>query len=956
MHVLQLCLLSLLGCASAVGAQVSEPAQEPAEPIRFGDGGGHVYGTALLPPGAYDPDLPTPESLLGRPWGQRIASHEEILRALRTWAEASPRATLETYGTTHEGRELVTLVITSEANQGRLAELRAGLARLSDPRGLTEAEGSRLVRDLPACAWMGYSIHGDETSGADAAPLVAYRLIAGQDAEVKALLDEVVVVMDPCLNPDGRERIRAMTHWMSGYRTNLNHESLHRGRWPYGRGNHYLFDMNRDWMAGVCPETRGRWQVLSRWRPQLFVDAHEMSALDTFLFYPQAAPLNAALPPYLTTWQGRFADDAGAAFDDFGWGYYTREWADAWYPGYSDSWGSLNGAIGMLYEQAGLGGQPLRRASGVIETYAQSVHGQVVASLANLETLRAGREQILSAYLADRRACVDPQGLLAGRTLVLRSDNAERLRRLVGVLEGQGIEVSRAGADFTARDVVSAWGEASESLHFDHDEVLLVAGDQPQARLIKAYFDLDPRIDDETLRDERARLERGEGSRLYDVTAWDLARQFGIDAWWCSAGDLSLDPSPPLAAGGAVVGETDGPAYAWAVDSRDDGSLRFLARAFELGVKVHASDRPFTFTVIQGGEARERSLARGSLLIRRHENSAGVGSLIAAAAAQAGVDVLATTTGRSRGEAPDLGGQHFHLLHGPRVAMVSGEPCSSSDFGNLWHHLDVDLGLAVTLLEARDLGSYDLRRYDVLILPPGGLGTVLEDAQDSLTAWVEAGGTLIACGGAANALAAGGELTSVKRRRDVLDGLEAYEFAARQQGEVGSREWDPAEVWDGEAPPPTAEDESEQQVQMAPGDGIPAGHPDADRQDAWMRRFMPSGTILRGAPDPEHWLTVGCGDELPILFRGRTALVLDGRAPVRFEARERLRLAGLLWPEARVRLDGAVWLSQEGRGHGQVILFATNPVFRGSTRATARAFSNAVLLGPGLGADPALDW
>lgn len=925
-------VLLLAPLSSAVGS-LPQDRQRPAvrfEPIRFGDAPEHAYDRPLLPGAEYDPDLPTPDELLGQRWGSRIASHDEVLSALRTWAAASPRASLVPYGRTHEGRELAVCVITSEANQQRLEEVRQGLARLHDPRGLPQEEGQRLARELPACAWMGYGIHGDETSATDAAGLVAYHLIAGRDPEVRALLEEVVVVLDPCLNPDGRERIRAMTRWLSGYRTNLDRVSLHRGRWPYGRGNHFLFDMNRDWMAGVCPETRARWSVLQRWRPQLFVDAHEMGAHDTFLFYPQEKPHNPSLPPYLLEWQGRFADDAGAAFDERGWGYYTREWADAWYPGYSDAWGSLNGAIGMLYEQAGLGGQPLRRPSGVIETYTESVHGQVVASLANLETLRANRAALLTDYVAGQRALVEDDG----RLLVLASENPARVRRVVGALEAQGLEVFRARDDFVGRDVSGSDGSRQEQRAFDAERAWVVPAAQPGRRMLEAYFALDPRIDPETLADERARLERGDSSRLYDLTAWDLARQTGVDAWWCTADDPALEPAEAPARGGALVGAAEERAYAWAADATDDAAPVFAARALELGLAVHCSDRPFAVTVTRDGRPTAVRLPRGSFLVRRHENDGDVDDRVARAATAAGIDVLATGTGRAPGATPDLGGRRFHLLARPRVALVTGEGTSSSEFGHLWHHLDVRLGLAATLLEARELTRYDLRPYEVLVLPPGrGMGGVIEEAGEALETWVRGGGTLVACGSSAHALAAAQELTSVRRRRDVLEDLERYEFAARRQLGVDALDAD------ADADEEDAEDD-------------PDRHPDPERQDALQRRFMPTGAILRARVDPRHWLVRGCGDELGVLLGARTSLLFDGRAPVRFAEQERLALAGLVWPEATRRLAGSVWLTREARGHGQVILFATNPCFRGSTAATARAFTNAVVLGPGLGADP----
>ncbi|HEX6884526.1 MAG TPA: M14 family zinc carboxypeptidase, partial [Planctomycetota bacterium] len=406
----------LLGCSAPpgsaqAGAAAPSSGQEPSrapdafQPIRFGDPEALAYDAPFFPGARHDAAVVTPDSILGQAHGTRLAHHAEILACFRAWAASSPRIRLETFARTHEGRELVWAAISSPANLARLDALRADMQKLADPRGLSEAEAQRILAG-PAVAWMGYSIHGDELSGSDAAVALGYHLVASQDADVAELLDQLVIVIDPCLNPDGRERIIGMVEQSAGLTPNLDYESLHRGRWPWGRGNHYLFDMNRDWMAGTQPETRGRWQAVLSFRPQLFVDAHEMGSDDTFLFYPQAKPHNPQLPVNQQAWMERYGSDAARAFDAHGWAYYTREWADAWGPFYSDAWASLTGAVGILYEQASTSGFPLVRPSGKVLTYREAVHHQVTASWANLGTLRANRGEILRDYLANGRANV----------------------------------------------------------------------------------------------------------------------------------------------------------------------------------------------------------------------------------------------------------------------------------------------------------------------------------------------------------------------------------------------------------------------------------------------------------------------------------------------------------------------------------------------------------------------
>jgi hypothetical protein len=923
--------LALLGFAGAALAQV--PAPEPFTPLRFGDPPDAAWEEPWFPGSTHDPDFPTFDQFLGAAAGSRIAHHGELLAACRAFAAASPRVRLVEHGTSHEGRTLFHLVITRPDRLADWEPLEAEFQLLADPRRLSAEEAEERCKILPAVAWLGYGIHGDETSGVDAAALLAWHLAAGTSPDVTELLDRLVVVIDPCLNPDGRQRFLAQLEQMAGYVTDLDHASLQRGRWPFGRGDHYLFDLNRDWIAGVAPETRARWATVQRYWPQLFVDGHEMHALDTFLFYPQAAAHHPSLPPTLLGWQGRLADQMARAFDAYGWAYYTREWADAWGPFYSDAWGSLTGAVGMLYEQARTAGRPVRRASGEIVPYREAVHGQVVASLASLRTLSAERSGFLRDFHRARRSAVEDVDRARVYVVPAGGPHLERTARLERLLQAQGIETRRVEA-FALRDAVGALGQREERLACAAGS-LLVPLSQPQGRLVSAFLDFDPQLPEAYLQQERTDLEQlGEG-HLYDVTAWDLGRAFGLEAWWGQADWSELQPHtapvvPELPAEtGRVVG--------WALDGREDSSLRFAARALELGLELHASDRAF--------RAAGREFGRGSLLVRSHENGEDplLAALVGRAARDAGVRVVPLVTGRSPDDGPDLGGGHFRLLERPRLAILSNDPVDAPSFGHLWRHLDVELGLSYTALDAAQWGSADLRRYNVLVLPSGDLGPWLSGHGTELRRWLEEGGTLVACGASAAALAdAELGLSVVRRREDVLAEVPIYQAAARLDLAAGRTAVDPQALYAGTAGAAGAE-------LLAEGDEADAEA--LARRDHWAERFAPSGAILRGVLDQRHWLTVGCAEQLPLIYSGARVLLHRGAVPVRLAEGEALRLGGLLWPEARDRLALGAYVTVESVGAGQVILFADDPVFRGYFLGTARLFGNAVVYGPGLGTD-----
>lgn len=904
------------------------PRERAATPIPQGDpqwSPGLSWDEPFFPDSRHDPAIPSPDAILGVPAGSRLASHDEILAAYRLWANASPRLELYPYARSHEGRQLVYAVITSPENHARLDTWLASRFEGAVP-GERDADAEReAMAGKPIVCWLGYGIHGDEPSATDAALVMGWHLVAGISEDVTTLLDDMVIVIDPCLNPDGRERIQTQLVQMSGYVTNTDYAAMQRGRWPAGRGNHYLIDMNRDWVAGVAPETRGRWSAIRAFEPQVLVDGHEMGPLDTYLFYPQAPAHHPQLPASLGEWQTRFADDQAKAFDRYKWGYYTREWADAWYPGYSDAWGSLNGAIGLLYEKGRTLGQPVKRASGEVVSYRESVHTQVVSSVANLATAHANRASILADFRRERDAIVAAEQENGEAFVVLPGDKPERLAVLTDVLDGHGIEYRFVGGG-SLSGAVDRFGAATEELDLPAGTLVVPAG-QKQARLLRAYFDFDPRMPVDYLNKERAEVEKTGSSLIYDVTAWNVGMAFDLPCYWGRTSGLE-DGAAPSDPGARSEGSGGRDAYAWIVDGASDRAPRFAARALELGVQVHLGDEAFT--------ANGRTFAPWSLLVRSHENGPTVATLLDDAARWAGVELVAVGTGRSPDAGPDLGGGHFTLLTRPRVAILGGEGSSTTQFGGLWHHLDVRLGMPHTIAEGL---PWDLRRYNVILAPSGMAGELRSGA---LRDWIRAGGTLIATGSSVGGALGENGPSSVVRHRDALDDVAAYRAAARRELAAGTASVDAEALWSGELEPGGAD--------FDVNEGEDGALPGGEDRDAWMRRFAPSGAILRAHVDTEHWLSAGVGEELPVLMGGSTALLSKGSAPVRLAEASDLRLSGLLWPEARERLQLSAYATVESVGRGQVILFNGDPTFRGYWLGTARLLTNALVYGPGMGA------
>ncbi|UCC30622.1 MAG: hypothetical protein JSU86_20805 [Phycisphaerales bacterium] len=911
--------------------------------------------------GSLDPNIPTPESIIGHAIGDGAVHYEPMVRYLHALAGASPLVTLTPYAQSHEDRTLYYVTITSEANHVALSKIKADNAKLADPRTLDgRQEAERILDYLPGIGWLAYCIHGDELSSTDAALQVAYQLVAGTDKATRRLREELVIHIDPLMNPDGRERYQGQIRHLTGKVSNPDYQAMqHWGLWSRGRGNHYLFDLNRDWLMQVHPETRGRAAKILEWNPHLVVDSHEMGSLDTYLFDPPREPFNLNLSEANLQWRRRFSADQAKAFDRHGWSYYTQEWYEEWYPGYTNAWTSLLGAIGILYEQAGVQAAEIKQATGKILTYRESVHHHVVSSLANLESLRANRRAILKDYLADQQWAVSEAQ--SGSEVFLLPPPADRrlFERFRDLLSRHGLEVGVAANPFTANDVVDIWGNKTDMQALPAG-TLVVRAAQPRRRLLQAILEFDPHMSDRFLHEERKDLENHRGTRVYDVSAWNLCMAYGLTAYW--AGGV-----PELTLGEGTARDNahpeKKPAYGFLIDGASSDIYPAMVRLLEKKCKVRVANKAFT---ISGHE-----YAPGAVLLRNHENPGELRQLLEGLTGDLDLDIRAVDTALCEA-GPDLGGNRFRLLVEPRIAIASQWPISSTSFGSAWYLLDARTGLRTSPVNLQAIGWIDLRKYNVILLPhswgPEGMRGILnEGARNKLRNWIKAGGTLIALGNSA-AFAAGKDhgLSSVRLRRDVLDKLSVYEEALKREQSARDIKVEPAAVW-GTIENAPGDDSAESPKEDDKTAAKPKAKPDLEtlkRQDAWLRMFRPSGAIAAASLDPEHWLCFGVagnrtnGEKLPVLLSGQSVFMSKHpvKTPVRLAAKDNLRLSGLLWPEARDRLANSAYATVERVGYGQIILFAGDPFFRAYLEGTGRLFLNALLLGPGLGTSQPVPW
>jgi hypothetical protein len=863
--------------------------------------------TAEFWPGAiYDSRVPTLRQVLGYDPGERITSPDGVVRYLHALAAAVPsRMQVFDYGESWEGRKLVYAAIGSEANLRRLAEIRAGMARLADPRRTPEAEARRLISGLPVAVWLAYGVHGSEISSSDAALLTAYHLLAAKDDKLTAqVLSQALVLINPVQNPDGRERFLHNFEASLGLEPDASRLSAeHNEPWPGGRTNHYLFDLNRDWISLTQPETRGIVKALLEWHPLVFADLHEMAPDSTYYFTPEAAPYN----PHLTAGQRAslqlFGRNDAKWFDHFGFDYFTREVYDAFFPGYGASWPAYYGAIAMTYEQASVRGLVVRRNDETVLRYRDTVRRHFVASLATAETAARHREKLLGDFYRYRATAIAEGGSEPVREYILpRGLDGAATDKLAGILLEQGVEVQRAIAAFRAGNREYAAG------------TYVVPLAQPAKRLIRTLLDPVTPMDEAFVRQEEARRQRKLRTEIYDVTAWSLPLMFNVEA--VARPEPSAGSFEPARPGRVVPGEVRGTkaTVAYLVPWGSAAAGRLLTAALRQDLRVSSSDRPFTMNAVK--------YPSGTLIFKVLDNPPDLGARLARLASETGAAVHGTDTGWVE-EGVNFGSRYVVHVRKPVVALAWDQPTTATSAGWARFVLERQFGYPVTVVRTAQLGSADLSRFQVILLPEGeNYSQVLgPDGCEHLKEWVEGGGTLIA-------LSAGAVAFLAERKVDLLD---VSQENAIQPGEDSRKEGKEEDRVPGRLFASQEDYEKAIRASSELPDGV-------------------TGVLARARVNPDHWITGGVAPNVIAMVQGRaifSPIKLDnGVNAVIFEAPEKLLASGYLWAENRKQLAYKPLVIVEPTGRGMVIGFTADPNYRASLDGMNLLFLNAVFRGP----------
>jgi hypothetical protein len=835
--------------------------------------------------------VPSFSDITGFGFGERITQHFEMVRYLEALAVVSPRVSLITQGTSWEGRELLLAIVTSAENHERLEEIQRNAQRLGDPRQLPQGESEGVIANQPVIVWLGGSIHGFELSGTEGVLKLLEHLTLNDDDQTAEVLRNAVVLIDPILNPDGRDAHAYFNMQRGGREPNPERfDWSNDTNWWEGlkfRTGHYFFDTNRDWFAHTQRETRNRVEVIQQWRPQVGVDAHEMGPDVEFYFDPPTDPVSPFFPEYATKWFEVFGSGHADAFDERGFEYTKREMFNYFYPAYTTSYLSYQGAVGMLYEQGSTRGLALKRSDGTIRTLADALEQQYIASLALVRTAAAHRQEMLRDYYNAHRAAIDDGQRGIRRYIISGEGDPYLTSELVNALLRNGIEVYRLNEDVQFNSVLDRRGD-SIGRHTIRTGSFVVEAAQPRNRLIRALLEPKVPLPEEFLREARERVERGENPRFYDITAYSLPLLFNLNAYSTADGrSVNAERVPEEIIPAASVPDYEA-GYAYLIDGKQTKSVSALYHMRDRGYRVAMMTEP---TRIQGID-----FARGTVVVRVNQPSEGVHTAVREVAGRFGLQVHAIETGRAERGFTAPGSPTTIDFRKPEIALVAEYPVFGYSFGWLWYTLDRQYEIPHTILRTGALRNLPLDRFDVIVLPSLSGSMLAREIGDEgvqrLKQWVRDGGTLVAITGG------------------------AVDFV-REQLELTSLEsWYDAE------------------------------------ENKKKQRFSVPGAIFNTHINTDTWLSAGLPDELPVLVNSANIYLPseDPPSPARrvvvTYADENMLAAGHAWDESLERMPGAVFAYEERAGSGRVIVFAEDVNFRAYLRGPNRLLLNAIVVGP----------
>lgn len=673
-----------------------------------------------LPKGyTYNPAIPTPKQVLGYEVGEWHVTHDQLVMYMKAVAEASDRVIFEETGRSYEKRPQTLLTITSPGNLTKLDQIKADRAKLRDHGAIVD------IQKMPVVMFMGYSVHGNEPSGANASLVAAYHFAAAN--EISGDLDNIILLLDPALNPDGLNRFASWVNSHKAYTMNGDPAGReYNEAWSRGRTNHYWFDLNRDWLPVQHPESRNRVKVFQSWLPNIHLDFHEMGTNSTFFFQPgvpaRMHPLTPAKNFELTQKIGTYH---AKALDQIGSLYYNQENYDDFYYGKGSTYPDVQGSIGILFEQASSRGHLQESANGML-SFPFTIRNQFTANLSSYQAAKEMRVE-LNQWMKDFYTEIKKEtDIEVNKAYIFGAkDDDARSFHLAELILQHDIKV------FSLNEGITINGQ-----EFKKETSYIVPADQPQYRLIKAMFETRTTFQD---------------SLFYDISAWTYPMAFHLDYMALNSKILNLasvkqvNKSDFALRTGKVIG--DAGAYQYALEWTDYYAPKAAYQLLKAGFLVRVSKAEFT-------TPEGKTFGRGTLLIDKGESGLDQDAFfikLQEIASKAHVDIHALTTGYTSGA--NLGSTFMAPLKTPQIALLVDGGVDSGEAGEIWHLLDQRMKMPVTLLPVGSVNSVNLDRYNVILMADGNYNSLGKTGAEKLKEWTSKGGTLVAKGGALRFLA-----------------------------------------------------------------------------------------------------------------------------------------------------------------------------------------------------------
>ena len=668
--------------------------------------------------------LQSPDEFLGYKLGSHFTPHYKIVNYLNYIAAQMPgMVKVEKYGETNEGRPLLLAYIASKENFSNLENIRKNNLRLAN----SSADKMAASEDAPVVVWLSYNVHGNEPSSSEAAMLTLYELVNPANEGTKEWLKNTVVVIDPCINPDGRDRYVNWENQMQGKMPNANPVSReHNEPWPGGRTNHYNFDLNRDWAWQTQIETQQRLIKYNQWLPQVHVDFHEQGYNAPYYFAPAAEPFHEVITAWQREFQVMIGRNNAKHFDANGWLYFTKERFDLFYPSYGDTYPTYNGAIGMTFEQGGhsRGGLAVVKEDGDTLTLHDRLLHHYTTGMSTIEVASQNAVRLVKEYHKYFNASVQtPAGEF--KSYIVKYDGTDRIDRLKILLNKNNIDwgyINSAG--FTGLNYQSGKIETFKTAAGD----IVINTNQPKSNLIKVLFERTSKLSD---------------SATYDITAWSLPFVYGLKAYGLKDFATGSSKTNPLVEAAPVAASFEN-TYAYVVKWNGLNSACFLSAMLNSGIKVRYAELAF--------RVGNNDFDRGSLIIAKASNynfGKDLETIIKNAAAKNAVQVTPVPSGFVD-KGFDIGSDRVRFIKTPKVALLADKEVSSNSMGEVWHFFDQQLGYPITLINADDLGRMVPGDFNVLIIADGFYNLFTQkEKNDQLKDWVRKGGKIIAMEGAA---------------------------------------------------------------------------------------------------------------------------------------------------------------------------------------------------------------